>query len=603
MDGFIRMSQESHIIRLHLIDLQAPDTVVAEEVQDKLQIWASNYMADVMDQSLADASLEDKWVWIDQLKIEMEINLKDNWIPAFHRDFADALNKQIADAKKNVEGSQINPEIRNIQHRISDAWLHFLQKGYLPWWLIQIDWLLFEHQILEVLEQQPVESTRLITISRKNGMVVHRLLSAFSPLFIERLLQLLPKSNPDQEIVIKFLSEWTFSSNNQKRHQKVILAHALELDHVFCAEALNEFLQNENEIKLVLLKWEHLEQARKIILLESVFIPYLGLMSKPQSGVEITGWFNVFQKWAIEYENKFSPSKVPKKSSTKTTIETPKINNETNLQPHSPLNSNKESNPDTSTQHNKKPSSKRQGDEQIPEKINFGKKVSDREHNFTETPSSKIDTNSEGMDQSNWLNNLSIDSANNSLRPNPVYNDQTDISMYDSEKDLKEGIFINNAGLTILHPFLTTFFEELGLTKEDNFLSKEHHQRAVCLCQYLATGNDKIQEHEMILPKILCGWPLLDFVDTAIDISDQEKESSDKLLKAVIQHWSALKNTSIEGLREGFLLREGKITKKEEQFSLYISQKTIDMLLNKLPWGISYIKLPWMKNILSVQWI
>jgi len=35
---------------------------------------------------------------------------------------------------------------------------------------------------------------------------------------------------------------------------------------------------------------------------------------------------------------------------------------------------------------------------------------------------------------------------------------------------------------------------------------------------------------------------------------------------------------------------------------LYIEEKTIDILLDKLPWNLSIIKLKWMDEILTVHW-
>ncbi|MBK8553377.1 MAG: hypothetical protein IPL53_20865 [Ignavibacteria bacterium] len=73
-------------------------------------------------------------------------------------------------------------------------------------------------------------------------------------------------------------------------------------------------------------------------------------------------------------------------------------------------------------------------------------------------------------------------------------------------------------------------------------------------------------------------------------------------MESVIKHWSALKNTSAEGLRNTFFLRAGKLTMNEGECLLQVEQKSVDILLNKLPWGISMIKLPWMEDILKVEW-
>jgi hypothetical protein len=63
-----------------------------------------------------------------------------------------------------------------------------------------------------------------------------------------------------------------------------------------------------------------------------------------------------------------------------------------------------------------------------------------------------------------------------------------------------------------------------------------------------------------------------------------------------------LKGTSIDGLRETFLQRNGKLFTKNDNLALQIEQSSIDMLLDHLPWNLGIIKLPWMKDLLKVEW-
>ncbi len=85
-------------------------------------------------------------------------------------------------------------------------------------------------------------------------------------------------------------------------------------------------------------------------------------------------------------------------------------------------------------------------------------------------------------------------------------------------------------------------------------------------------------------------------------LSDEEKQLVDGLLSSVIQQWSILKNTSIAGLRETFLQREGKLEIEEEANMLYVEAKSFDMLLDHIPWTISKLKFSWMKKVILVQW-
>jgi hypothetical protein len=81
-----------------------------------------------------------------------------------------------------------------------------------------------------------------------------------------------------------------------------------------------------------------------------------------------------------------------------------------------------------------------------------------------------------------------------------------------------------------------------------------------------------------------------------------QQEATD-LLSSVISYWSVLKDTSIDGLRGSFLVRDGKLWKDENNWYLTVEQKGYDMLLQQIPWNISMIQLPWMDEMLRTNWI
>ncbi|NET50119.1 MAG: hypothetical protein F6K09_15650, partial [Merismopedia sp. SIO2A8] len=118
---------------------------------------------------------------------------------------------------------------------------------------------------------------------------------------------------------------------------------------------------------------------------------------------------------------------------------------------------------------------------------------------------------------------------------------------------------------------------------------------------YLATGHTQPAEYDLVLPKLLCGWSLNDPV-VFPDLPDAAMDEGDHLLQTVIDHWQALKSTSPDGLREGFLLRDGKLTRVDSGWKLQVEQTAIDILLSRLPWGVSMVKLAWMDELLMVEW-
>uniref|UniRef100_UPI0035938511 contractile injection system tape measure protein n=1 Tax=Pricia sp. TaxID=2268138 RepID=UPI0035938511 len=162
--------------------------------------------------------------------------------------------------------------------------------------------------------------------------------------------------------------------------------------------------------------------------------------------------------------------------------------------------------------------------------------------------------------------------------------------------------FLKNAGVALLHPFLSSFFRKLKLVDVVEFKNFKSQSKAVLLIHFLATGEEKPKEYETLLPKLLCGMPVNLPLDHTLKLTKKEKKEADQLLQAAIDHWGALGNTSPDGLREGFLMRDGKLENGPTGWKLYVEQKAQDILLDKLPWNLSMIKLPWMKEILWVEW-
>jgi hypothetical protein len=180
----------------------------------------------------------------------------------------------------------------------------------------------------------------------------------------------------------------------------------------------------------------------------------------------------------------------------------------------------------------------------------------------------------------------------------------------DQESEIKFGtsvpedqfIEIENAGLVLLWPYLDTLFEHLGFVEDGAFVSNSATHRAVHLLHFISTGHEEGEEHEWPLNKLLCSLEPEAFVPGDIELSDHETEEAEAIIKTAIEHWKALKNTSVSGFRETFLLRHGIIVSDPHGWKVEIERITYDILLDKLPWPISIIKLPWNEEIIHVQW-
>ncbi len=173
------------------------------------------------------------------------------------------------------------------------------------------------------------------------------------------------------------------------------------------------------------------------------------------------------------------------------------------------------------------------------------------------------------------------------------------------ENELKgnEELFINNAGLILLHPFYYTLFKELGFLAEKEFTTTKNRIKAAHLLQFISTGETECYEFDLVLNKILCGIEPDISIDRFVEITDTEMRASEEMMNAAIKHWKELGNTSIDGLRNEFLLRTGKLSKlNDHEWEMDVESKTHDILITRLPWSISIIKLPWSEQLIKVNW-
>ena len=170
------------------------------------------------------------------------------------------------------------------------------------------------------------------------------------------------------------------------------------------------------------------------------------------------------------------------------------------------------------------------------------------------------------------------------------------------EDDELTEVYVDGAGIVIVHPFLRELFDSRGLLRDDDFVDNTARQKAVHLMAYLTFGTDPRPEYELLLAKLLCNvpWdvPLID-----IELDDEDRVACDELLEAVLGHWSVLKGCSVPWMRDQYLLRDGKLEQVDHGWKLTVERHAQDVLLAKLPWGFGMIRLPWQPAFLYLNWL
>lgn len=166
----------------------------------------------------------------------------------------------------------------------------------------------------------------------------------------------------------------------------------------------------------------------------------------------------------------------------------------------------------------------------------------------------------------------------------------------------RDTLHVASAGIVLAGAYLPRLFGMLQLTRDEAFVSPAAAERAVLLMHFMATGSTEAPEPQLALHKVMCGIGLTVPLVGELIPTPEESQAIDGLLQAMIAHWKIIGHTSVAGLRESFLQREGRLSVDDDGWQLTVEPRSYDMLLDHLPWGYSLQKFPWMERPLHVEW-
>lgn len=186
---------------------------------------------------------------------------------------------------------------------------------------------------------------------------------------------------------------------------------------------------------------------------------------------------------------------------------------------------------------------------------------------------------------------------------------KTDVTtLRDSEAEESISELVDYAGLVIVTPFLQKFFNNRGLEIEQAKQQSQHFAStdlayAATLLHAIATGERECREYQLDFIRLLLGIEKNTVIPTAdLVLGDEDLSSVDDLVSAIIGHWTALGSVSINGLRESFISRNAMLSDNEKSWQLHFERMGHDVLLDRLPWSMQTVKLPWMSKPINVNW-
>ena len=127
--------------------------------------------------------------------------------------------------------------------------------------------------------------------------------------------------------------------------------------------------------------------------------------------------------------------------------------------------------------------------------------------------------------------------------------------------------------------------------------------RAVFLLQYLTCLEEKTyQEMELVFNRLLVNLPMHIPLPKQLELTQEEKDTAESLIKAVKANWRKMDGTSMRGFQETFIHRNGRLEQQKEKWLLTIEERGYDILLESVPWSFKQIRYPWLENYIQIIW-
>ncbi len=572
------MNNDKHIISKQVLELSIPDNLEAISIQKKASEILRNKLFSELDNLFSNIVSNEEVLRIEKLEINIgDIslnNIEEDIVSKSIKTLETQLNKICYQHKQENLGyrTENNENIQSTYIKKSysrlEQLVHFLKFGVFPWWKISNEKTSLEELLIEIKKENQPEASNILLELIKHEQIRKRIAYQFSNEQFLRILKLL-QTNIESSLVNIYKELQLERLIKNKQISSIIKFHLLELipiiEELKPQKTLNIFVE---KVVTYITRFKTIKS--RYVLLSTFEKHFITLNIESQQKLEILSLIKQ-AKSILKRDKNHGFSEQTKEQAKEQTKE--KINdnlNENMLEQDSILNSQMQE-----KQLQSEPLDSTQND--------TGDIENSRES--TKQGSEQLDINSSLVKKN--LKGKKVDTISQPFKLN---------------RD-EEIFYIENAGLVLLNPYLFYFFDGLGLLdSERKFNSEDAAFRGVHLLQYLVTEETATPEQDLILNKILCGLEISQPVPFDVELSKYEIEECIILLETVTTRWEALKTKDTNAVRSNFLNREGKLSYAGNGWNIYIERDTLDLLLDKLPWPISIIRQPWIKEIIYVEW-
>jgi len=586
-----------HIIQQQFFDIRSATQQDSLELQQQISQLYWEAIAPALERLFDAYATSEEVLRIDRLEIDLGTLDRDKLAEELVEAIVRAVREQLDELTLGNSLFKENIQRLPVRHHQFDQWLLFLETGTPAWNAQGIDEAEQETLVLEMLASEQFAIQRLNILFRRQPHTLDRVIRQYPDTFLARLVEVFTGTAHGELPAMQRLLEKIV------RHQLFIPTAPPPL------RALHRSLF-----------WKHLFQkvavARKKLNSIEVIVTFI------QENWPIQALYNSLSAWqreakswsadeqrlfeAIFQQNKLQEFLSEKESSPVETLELPNQKKKPEDTPaeatDTPSEKPKENEPPEEIDEHRLS----QSDAELQAEKERERLANDQEEKRPGEPPAKMvdeqSTHTTKEDAETLEQDKRPTAEKQSSEGKSYDHHSTDPIDFFKKLPADTSYYVENAGIILLHPFLAHYFRGGELLQDKHFKDAEAQELAVHLLYYLATKEEHPAEPKLLLPKFLCGLPFPHPIDRYLELPEALKQEAENVLQAALNHWGALPNTSPDGLREGFLQRDGKLEKRGDDWFLLVESKTLDILLNKLPWNISLVKLPWLKDLLRVEW-
>lgn len=557
------MNNQKHTVKKFVMDFKLGEKDDSFQFAERMRSVYYEQAVEIMDEVFSEVCGKDEHIFFDRLELDLgriryvdfERNFKEKLRSAVKKiiaekievtrngnrakKFGSASTKKFYDDEKDETAEpQVLPDVEYKLALIE----YFIEHSILPWWAetSEVD---FDMLVLELISAEPEKIKKLFLKSFNEPVYVDRIIRQFKKDTVEKIIVTI---NPTEVAeTISLLKDLLVVTKELEAQNKLFVKHPARFEELLYRELMLVVAKENVDGKLT-----------------SEFLEKVLLMLASFSEMSVLKFLEIFFEHIEQPEQRQKQFSAVFASHVKKFIDMK-----------------------TFAVKSKQTPAKRS--EKKRKTASADSKIESRAEEEMKKERTKSRTEQE---------TISKKDAKKILPPGKIEEEKEETELFDTD------IFISNAGLVLLNPFLKHFFTELSLIDDDGFKNIEAQNKAAHLLQYIISGSGENAEHLLPLNKILCGLDVSFPVSKKVEINEAEKKLCTELIEAVIKNWSMLKNISSQGFVESFLKRGGILRIKEDEFFLRVERKAYDILLTQIPWSYNTIKLSWMKKLLRVEW-